>query len=219
MSTEVDHLVVAAATLDDGVRWCESTLGMTPAAGGRHEAMGTHNRLLALSSTAFPRCYLEIIAIDPAAGPLPRVRWFGLDDAALQDSLSRDGPRLIHVVARTQELETHRWALFNKGLNPGPAIALQRESAAGTLAWQITARDDGRLLAGGVLPSLIQWDSAHPADRMPDQGARLVSLHLAGLPVLARDVLRLRGVEVDTDAPPRITAVIETPQGPLTLRS
>jgi hypothetical protein len=219
VSTEVDHLVVAAATLDDGVRWCESALGLTPAPGGRHEAMGTHNRLLALSSPLFPRCYLEIIAVDPAAGPLPRVRWFGLDDEALRARLNRDGPRLIHVVARTQALETHRWGLFNKGLNPGPVLALQRESAAGTLAWQITARDDGRLLAGGVLPSLIQWDSAHPADHMPDQGARLVSLRLDGLPVLARDVLRLEGVEVDTDAPPGISAVIETPQGPLTLRS
>ncbi len=219
MSTEVDHLVVAAATLDDGERWCESTLGLTPAAGGRHEAMGTHNRLLALSSAAFPRCYLEIIAIDPAAGLLPRVRWFGLDDEALQDRLNRDGPRLIHVVARTQSLETHRWGLFNRGLNPGPVLALQRESAAGTLAWQITARDDGRLLAGGVLPSLIQWDSEHPADTMPDQGARLMSLRLDGLPRLARDVLRLKGVEVDTDATPCISAVLETPQGPLTLRS
>ena len=50
MSTEVDHLVVAAATLDEGVRWCEATLGLTPAAGGRHDFMGTHNRVLATSS-------------------------------------------------------------------------------------------------------------------------------------------------------------------------
>jgi hypothetical protein len=29
----VDHLIVAAASLDDGVRWCEATLGVTPGAG------------------------------------------------------------------------------------------------------------------------------------------------------------------------------------------
>ena len=32
----VDHLVIAAATLDEGVAWCEATLGVTPGPGGRH---------------------------------------------------------------------------------------------------------------------------------------------------------------------------------------
>ena len=42
----LDHLVVAAATLDDGIAWCERTLGHVPQAGGRHAFMGTHNRIL-----------------------------------------------------------------------------------------------------------------------------------------------------------------------------
>ena len=49
----VDHLVVAAATLDEGVAWCERTLGVTPAPGGKHALFGTHNRLLAIGSAAF----------------------------------------------------------------------------------------------------------------------------------------------------------------------
>ena len=44
----VDHLVVLAADLASGVAWCERTLGITPAAGGEHPLMGTHNRLLRL---------------------------------------------------------------------------------------------------------------------------------------------------------------------------
>ena len=60
----VDHLVVAAATLAQGVAWCEATLGLTPGPGGKHPLMGTHNRLLKIATAAFPEAYLEIIAID-----------------------------------------------------------------------------------------------------------------------------------------------------------
>src|SRR6478735_419898 len=63
----IDHLVVAARTLDQGVQWCEATLGVTPGAGGEHPLMGTHNRLLRIATVQYPRAYLEIIAIDPAA--------------------------------------------------------------------------------------------------------------------------------------------------------
>ena len=46
LKAELDHLVVMAANLDEGVRWCEATLGVTPGPGGSHPLMGTHNRLL-----------------------------------------------------------------------------------------------------------------------------------------------------------------------------
>jgi len=61
----LDHLVIAAATLDEGVAGCEATLGVTPAPGGRHALIGTHNRLLALGGEGFARACLEIIAIEP----------------------------------------------------------------------------------------------------------------------------------------------------------
>ncbi len=67
--TQLDHLVMAAHTLEQGVAWCEAVLGATPAAGGKHVGMGTHNRLLSIGSVAFPQAYLEIIAIDPEAPP------------------------------------------------------------------------------------------------------------------------------------------------------
>jgi hypothetical protein len=219
MSTEIDHLVVAAATLDEGARWARSTLGVEASPGGRHAAMGTHNLLLKLSSAAFPRCYLEIIAVDPEAPAPQRLRWFGLDDAALQARLKAEGPRLLHVVARSPMLETHRWGLANKGLNPGEVMALHRDTPHGPLHWQICVRSDGRLLADGVVPTLMQWDSAHPTQRMAEHGLALTSLRLDGLPAVARDLLRLREVQVDSEAPPRITAVVQTAAGPVTLQS
>ena len=65
LKTQIDHLVVVARTLDEGVAWCEATLGMTPQAGGEHEKYGTHNRLFKIATPSYPMAYFEIIAINP----------------------------------------------------------------------------------------------------------------------------------------------------------
>ena len=95
-----DHLVVAAATLEQGEDHLESLLGVRPQRGGKHVAMGTHNSLLKLDE----RSFLEVIAIDPDGAAPARPRWFALDTDALQASL-REAPRLIHWVARTDDIE------------------------------------------------------------------------------------------------------------------
>ena len=70
MKTQIDHLVVVAQTLEQGVQWCETTLGITPAPGGEHAQFGTHNRLFKIATPAFPMAYCEIIAIQPGTkGP------------------------------------------------------------------------------------------------------------------------------------------------------
>lgn len=219
MSSEVDHIVVGAATLDDGVRWCEQTLGVTPGPGGQHVFMGTHNRLMLLAGTAFPSVYLEIIAIDPQAQPPGRTRWFGLDDPALQVSLQQNGPRLLHMVARTAMLDMLRWGLVAAGQDPGLPIAAGRETPDGPLRWQILVRDDGVLPLAGVLPTLIQWDGRHPAASMPRGGLSLQSVKLNGLPDTVREVLRLRHVDISGDGPPSIEVGLQTPRGTVILRS
>ncbi len=218
MSVVLDHLVVAAATLEQGVAWCESTLGVTPGLGGKHPLMGTHNRLMKISTAAYPDCFLEIIAVDPDAPPPGRVRWFGLDDAALLQSLA-DTPRLLHVVARSSMLDMHRWGLITVGQKPGEPLAASRDTPEGLLQWDILVREDGQLNCGGALPTLMQWKGTHPASRMPESGLTLKSLTLHGVPVRARDVLRLRGVQVLPEPGPAITATLVTPSGDVTLRS
>ena len=218
MSVVLDHLVVAAASLEQGVAWCEATLGVTPGPGGKHPLMSTHNRLLKISTPAYPDCFLEIIAIDPAAPPPGRARWFGLDDAALQHGL-QVAPRLIHVVARSTMLDMHRWGLITVGLKPGEPVAASRETPDGLLQWQILVREDGLLNCGGALPTLMQWQGAHPAARLADSGLVLKSLTLRGVPLRARDVLRLRAVQVLAEPGPAITATLATPLGDVTLRS
>lgn len=212
--TQVDHLVVAARSLADGVAWCEATLGITPGAEGKHPLMGTHNRTFRISSDAFPNAYFEIVAVDPGAPPPGRSRWFDLDRTDLDG-----GPRLVNIVARSAQIDVHRGGLIVAGLAPGDPLSVSRETPAGTLSWQILVRDDGRLECGGALPTLIQWNGRHPTEAMPASGVTLKSLALAGVPERARDVLRLASVAVSSAAGTPITAVLATPKGDVTLES
>jgi len=218
VTVTLDHLVVAAHSLAQGVAWCETTLGVTPGSGGRHVLMGTHNRLLKMATVAYPNAYLEIIAIDPEAPPPGRPRWFGLDAPALRERLA-DGPRLIHAVARSTMLDMHRWGLITVGQKPGDPVNAGRDTPEGRLEWQILLRDDGRLDCGGALPTLLQWKGRHPAEAMPDSGVTLRSLALCGVPDRARDVLRLRGVSVTSAPGPALRATFATPLGEVTLES
>ncbi len=171
---ELDHLVVGAASLAEGVAWCEQVLGMTPDAGGAHVLMGTHNGLLNISAPGQPRCYLEIIAIDPAApGPQGRARWFDLDQPALQQALRERGPGLIHWVARVPNLDAALAHWRSEGLDPGTAV----EASRGALRWRIALRDDGRRLRREGLPVLIEWGDAHPTDTLPDRGLRFLGFN------------------------------------------
>ena len=220
MAIELDHLVVAAATLEQGAAWCEATLGVAPDAGGRHALMGTHNRLLALGGGGFVDSYLEIIAIDPEAPPPGRARWFGLDDDALQASLHEHGPRLLHWVARTARLDDEIEALRAAGGEPGPAKAAERATPDGPLRWRITVRDDGRLLHGGALPTLIEWQGRHPAGALPARGVTLRGFEVGGLPPALADWLAAATAACPSlvqRPTPGLTARLDTPRGPVRL--
>jgi hypothetical protein len=219
MNCTLDHLVVGAATLAQGAAWCEATLGVVPAPGGRHALMGTHNRLLSIASEAFPRCYLEIIAIDPEAPAPQRPRWFGLDDAALQATLQR-GPRLLHAVLRSPDIGLMRAGLINRGCHPGQLVAAERATPDGLLRWQILLREDGQIDCGGELPTLIAWDGElHPADRLPASGVTLAGLQARELPSQAREVLRWRGPSFLPPPAPLLQARLNTPLGEVSIAS
>ena len=213
----LDHLVVAARTLDEGVAWCEATLGITPGPGGRHALMGTHNRLFSIASARFPRAYLEIIALDPDAPPPARSRWFDLDAPALRNALASE-PQLIHWVVRGEDIGSlcERWRRI--GIERGEPLVAQRESAQGVLRWRISVRSDGARLFDGALPTLIEWGAAHPTDAMPGSGVLLEQLVVAGLPLAAWPPGTVAGVE-SVDAGPPLVAVLATPRGRVTLQA
>jgi hypothetical protein len=161
---EVDHLVVAARTLDEGARWVEERLGVAPVPGGKHALMGTHNRLLKLG----PRVYLEVIAIDPEAPRPGRARWFGLDSPEMAERLEQ-GPALIHWVERSADIEAD--------LAQVPDDIEVLSASRGAYRWRIGIPADGHLPCAGRVATLIQWEGdAHPADALPESGCRLFAL-------------------------------------------
>lgn len=219
MNATIDHLVIAADSLEQGEAWCAATFGVQPSGGGKHAFMGTHNRVIAISSANFPDCYLEVIAIDPDAPPPGRPRWFRLDYPEVREAI-RDSPRLVHAVARTGKIEMLRRDLADLSLNPGELMAAQRETPYGLLKWRITIRDDGRTECAGALPSLIEWEGQHPCAHMPASGLALQHLALRGIPTQAVDVLKLSAVHTgptDVAQTPPLTATLETPLGQVVL--
>lgn len=221
MSAFVDHLVVAARSLDEGVAWCEATLGITPGPGGKHPLMGTHNRLFSIAIPAFPRAYFEIVSIDPQAAEPDRKRWFDLDDPTLREAVAHS-PQLVHWVARVDDGARAVVALRACGIDRGRLLTASRETPLGVLRWQISVRDDGMRLCGGALPTLIQWGDAHPADAMPQSGVTLGALRLRALDVAALagalDAIGLGGLPVDTGND-GIEVELQTPRGLVALGS
>ena len=221
LQARIDHLVVAARTLPEGIAWCRETLGLEPAAGGQHPLMGTHNRVFRIDTPAFPRVYFEIIAIDPAAAAPGRTRWFDLDEPRLQDALAA-GPRLIHFVASTHDAAGATAALARLGIDRGPLVAAERATPSALLRWKISVRDDGQRLFAGLLPTLIEWGSAHPCEALPASGVSLRTLQSAHPQAVqlqaAYDAIGLRQVTAQP-GPANLVAVLETPRGTVRLES
>ena len=232
MKTQIDHLVVMAASLDEGVQWCEDTMGITPGPGGEQEKYGTHNRLFKIASPQFPLAYFEIIAINPLA-VIPKraqvTRWFDMDNLTLQKAVAQ-GPRLVHFVSSTEDVKAARHVLRTQGIERGQVVHASRQSSKGTLNWQITVREDGERLFNGCLPTLIQWGKPdateplrlHPRNSLPRSGVTLQSLtvsHPSGAKLQAAfDAIGLAHIAIET-GPANLVASLQTPKGLVQLQS
>jgi len=106
--------------------------------------------------------YLEAIAIDPDAPAPDRPRWFDLDRLS--------GPaHLRNWIARVEDLDA--------ALNPHAKAGAPLDLARGDLRWRMAVPADGVLPFDNLFPALIEWQAGgHPADRLPDAGARLERL-------------------------------------------
>ena len=225
MTAQIDHLVVAASTLDEGVAWCERALGITPGPGGEHPLMGTHNRLFSIASPAHPKTYFEIIAINKEAACARIIgarRWFDLDNEVLQKHLRQSGPQLHHFVASTQRAAAAVQALTELGIDRGELLCASRGTPHGLLSWQITVRHDGQRLMNGTLPTLIEWGNVHPTRHMTASGVTLQSLS-ASFPNVdelhaAYAAIKLKGVDV-VQGQANLIATLHTPRGLVALQS
>lgn len=199
----LDHIAVAAENLEAGTRYVEETLGVSLSAGGKHAAMGTHNRLLGLADGL----YLEVIAIDPEAPAPDHPRWFDLDRFS-------GAPRIANWICRNTDTAQ---PFSDAPTEAGEAIALSR----GDLAWQMAVPTNGILPLDGAYPALLKWEGdKHPAAQLPMSGLRLRSFTVSHpqidhLPQAFRSDPRVRFQTADTVG---FVADFEGPQGCKTLR-
>jgi catechol 2,3-dioxygenase-like lactoylglutathione lyase family enzyme len=158
----LDHIAVAADTLDAGVAYVEDALGVKVQPGGQHLFMGTHNCLLRLGAGE----YLEVIAVDPALPAPDRARWFGLDHPVGR-------PRVVHWIVGVDDIAR---AVKTIPYAEQTVVDAQR----GDLKWKITIPDDGHLPFDGAFPTLIEWPKGpHVSERMNDMGCRMERLQIS----------------------------------------
>lgn len=166
----IDHLVIATADPDAAAVELEAALGLSPGGGGRHEGLGTYNRLVWLGDT-----YFELIGVDDPERA--RASWVGAPT--------------IRALARGGGLAT--WAVASDGL---PAD-LERLRAQGA-SWEgpfggERRRPDDRLVRWSIAvpprldpdepPFLIAHDPTS-AEWTPDERRdRAAAVHAAGGPI------------------------------------
>ncbi|PIE15754.1 MAG: polyphosphate kinase [Rhodobacterales bacterium] len=196
---ELDHIVVAARRLDEGVAWVEQSLGVQMSGGGEHPLFGTHNRLLRLGAA-----YLEVIAINPVAPAPKRPRWFGLD-------VFSGPPRLVSWVLRSDDL--HR-DLDSSPVETGEVLALQR----GDLRWSMTCSASGVQPLGNSYPPILEWQGCPAFERLPQTDCHLQRLTLqhpqaAQLSAALEPNFQDDRVLIRPGAVASLQAEIQTPQG------
>jgi hypothetical protein len=169
--------------------------------------MATHNALIRLGDST----YLEVIAPNPKASRPNQPRWFELDRVK-PDEL----PRLATWVARTADVAA-------TAARCGDEFGQIEPMSRGTLSWLMTIPSEGALIAGGVIPMLIEWSAeTHPAAGLEDKGCGLRRLDLFHRErTMVLDILGCLGLRGDarirpmpTDGKPYLVAVIDTPGGP-----
>jgi hypothetical protein len=189
----IDHLVIAVADPDDAVVRFEEAVGRTPTGGGRHDALGTFNRIAWLGDS-----YLEFI------GVFDRDRaersWVGRP--ALR-ALEAGGGFATWAIA-TDDLDADLARLEPGGSSLGEPRPGERHRADGwVVSWRLAAPDP---LGPGQPPFLIEHDETAaewaPADRL--QRAALAE-RIGG--AIGLDALELR-VDDPNDASQRLARTV-----------
>lgn len=148
-----DHIILGCRDLDEGIAYIKKVSGYQAAPGGSHPGRGTRNALLKLAT----RCYLEILAPDPAQSELT---WH-------QELPRLTKPLLVGWAEPARNLEGLAAHLRAKGMACGGPFPGSRTKPNGeVLRWKLVTLEDDKK---GILPFYIEWaaDSGHPADDAP----------------------------------------------------
>jgi hypothetical protein len=161
----LDHVIVGAHDLEQGIAYLEKLSGYRAAYGGAHPGRGTRNALLKLG----PHSYLEILAPDPQQ---PALLWH-------KELPNLEQPGLVGWALRMSRLNSTAANSRKRGINViGPIPGSRTLPTGETLCWTLLLREDDR---DGILPFFIDWDpqSKHPSDDAPG-GCLILDLHRTG---------------------------------------
>jgi hypothetical protein len=205
----LDHVIIAVGDLDAAAAQLLDEHGLDSVFGGRHEGLGTANRIVPLGET-----YLELIGIDDP-------------DAASENPFGRtvlrftaDGEGLFAWAVATDDIVMRgRW------IGSQPAAGSRVRPDGTELRWRMAGLDGS--MADRSLPFFLQWDSPpdeHPgrtpvAHRVDVKG--ITELEVAGQKTKIRnrvggEDLPLRVVKGERPGPVSVT--IATVEGEIVLR-
>jgi hypothetical protein len=184
----IDHVVLAVDDPDATAATLETELGLAAGGGGRHDALGTYNRLVWLGDS-----YLELVGVFDRE--LAERGWLG---PAVLAALERGGGLATWAIA-VDDLEAQlRWA--------------PEDSLVGPIDGQ-RLRDDGRLVRwrlahpsalSPTMPFLIEHDATGAEWTPAEREARAADEH----PIGGR--VRLVTVLVETETPAAAAARLRT---------
>ncbi len=207
----VDHLVVAAPSLELATEYVAELLGIRPDGGGAHPGRGTHNALFGLGGGA----YLEAIGADPSQPEPKRPRPFGIDQLKQ--------PKLVTWALRASGIDSLVAELKNAQLGPVQSMSRRLESGD-LLQWRLAFPRQGVRAPDftQVEPFLIDWGDGMSPGFSLAPAAELVSLELSSCQEGAKELVST-SISQDAGFPvtivasqddcDRLLAMIETPRG------
>ena len=148
----IDHVVIAVRSIDDAAGELENVLGLAFTGGGRHEAMGTHNRLAFLGDT-----YLELIGV------------FDRSLVLANPGFAVGGATLRHLESTGEGLVTY--ALASDALDDDVARLREDGSGISVPVAGSRTRPDGEA---------VRWSTAFPPSLGPDRPPFLIEHVLDG---------------------------------------
>lgn len=166
----IDHVIVAVADLERAATEVERELGLRVAAGGRHDAHGTHNRLCWLGDS-----YIELMGVfdERLAGE----SWWGRHALEV---IGRGGG-LMGVALASDDVAADGGRLRELGSSIGEPSAGERQRPDGDLVrWRIARLGEPHPEIG--LLFLIEHDSDAAEWRPADRQARAAEVHPLGTP-------------------------------------
>ncbi len=180
MLVGIDHLVIACAELDAAAAELRERLGLEATGGGRHEALGTENRLVWLGDG-----YLELIA--PFDAGRAAGSWIG---GPVLACLQRGGGLATFALA-SDGIAADVGRLRAGGSQIGEPVPGERRRPDGAVVrWRLALPP---ALGPDQPPFLIEHEPGGPEWDATSRAARAAQLHLFG------GQARLRRVELAVD--------------------